>query len=132
MSSVNKVIVLGRLGADPEVRNTQSGKAVCNFTMATSEKWTKDGQAQEKTEWHRVAVFGKLAELCGQYLHKGKQCFVEGKLQTRSWETDTGEKRYTTEIVAMSVQFLGGGQQDQSGGQNDPFAEFSGDNDIPY
>lgn len=106
MSSVNKVILVGRLGADPEIRNANNGKEVCNFSMATSERWIKEGQDQEKTEWHRVVVWGKLAEICAKYLHKGSQCYVEGKIQTRSWENDLGEKQYSTEIVALSVQFL--------------------------
>jgi single-strand DNA-binding protein len=107
--SVNKVIVLGRLGQDPELKYTAGGSAVCNFSLATSESWTdKSGQKQERTEWHRVVVWGKLAELCNQYLSKGRQAFVEGKLQTRSWEDKQGQKRYTTEVQATTVQFIGG------------------------
>ena len=108
--SVNKVILLGRLGQDPELKYTPSGAAVCNFSMATSESWTdkNSGQKQERTEWHRVVVWGKLAELCNQYLSKGRQAFVEGRLQTRSWEDKQGQKRYTTEINAATVQFIGG------------------------
>lgn len=105
---VNKVLLIGRLGGDPEVRYTSSGGAVANFTMATNESWTgKDGQKQERTEWHRIVVWGKLAEICGQYLSKGREAFVEGKLQTREWNDKEGAKRYTTEIVAANVQFLG-------------------------
>lgn len=108
--SVNKVIVLGRLGQDPELRYTPTGNSVCNFSLATSENWTdKSGQRQEKTEWHRIVVWGKLAELCNQYLGKGRQCYVEGKLQTRSWDDQQGNKKYTTEILASTVQFLGAG-----------------------
>lgn len=107
--SVNKVIILGRLGQDPELKYTPSGAAVCNFSLATSESWTdKAGQKQEKTEWHRIVVWGKLAELCNQYLAKGRQAFVEGKLQTRSWDDKDGTKRYSTEIMANTVQFIGG------------------------
>lgn len=107
--SVNKVILLGRLGQDPELKYTPSGAAVCNFSMATSESWNdKSGQKQEKTEWHRIVVWGKLAELCNQYLTKGRQAYVEGRLQTRSWEDQQGQKRYTTEINANTVQFIGG------------------------
>lgn len=109
--SVNKVILVGRLGQDPELRFTPSGSAVCNFTLATSEAWTDkaSGQKNEKTEWHRIVVWGKLGELCKQYLAKGRQAFIEGRLQTRSWDDQaTGQKRYTTEIVAGTVQFLGG------------------------
>ena len=124
--SVNKVMILGRLGQDPETRETNSGNSVCNFSVATSESWKdKSGEKQEKTEWHRVAAFGKLAEICGQYLSKGSQCFVEGKLQTRSWEDNAGEKRYTTEILASSVQFMGGNKN------VDNSVEDSGD-EIPF
>lgn len=116
MSGVNKVIILGRLGQDPELKTTPTGNSVCNFSIATSESWNdKSGQKQERTEWHRIVVWGKLAELCGQYLSKGRQAYVEGKLATRSWDQD-GVKRYATEINAMSVQFIGGqdGAQSQS------------------
>jgi single-strand DNA-binding protein len=107
--SVNKVIILGRLGQDPELKYTPGGMAVCNFTLATSESWAdKAGQKQERTEWHRIVVWGKLAELCNQYLTKGRQAFIEGALQTRSWDDKSGQKRYTTEIVAKTVQFIGG------------------------
>ena len=108
--SVNKVIILGRLGQDPELKYTPGGMAVCNFTLATSESWAdKAGQKQERTEWHRIVVWGKLAELCNQYLTKGRQAFIEGSLQTRSWDDKTsGQKRYTTEINAKTVQFIGG------------------------
>ncbi len=107
-SGVNKVILIGRLGSDPEVRYTNNGGAVANFNMATNESWTdKSGQKQERTEWHRVVVWGKLGELCGQYLAKGRQAFVEGRLQTRDWADKEGVKRYTTEIVAQNIQFLG-------------------------
>jgi single-strand DNA-binding protein len=113
--SVNKVIILGRLGQDPELKYTPSGTSVCNFSLATSESWTdKSGQKQEKTEWHRIVVWGKLAELCNQYLTKGRQAFVEGKLQTRSWEDKDGSKRYATEILASTVQFIGGAQASNS------------------
>ena len=110
--SVNKVIILGRLGQDPELKYTPSGAAVCNFSLATSETWTdkNSGQKNEKTEWHRIVVWGKLAELCNQYLSKGRQAFVEGKIQTRSWDDKDGNKRYTTEISASTVQFIGANQ----------------------
>ncbi len=109
MSGVNKVIVLGRLGADPEVKNVSSNQTVARLSLATSENWTdREGQKQERTEWHRIVVWGKLAELCGKYLTKGRQVYVEGRLQTRSWEDPQGQKKYTTEIVANTVQFLGG------------------------
>lgn len=106
--SVNKVILIGRLGNNPEIRYTPSGAAVANFNIATSENWNdKSGQKQERTEWHRIVVWGKLAELCNQYLTKGRQVFIEGRLQTRQWDDKDGNKRYTTEIVANTVQFLG-------------------------
>lgn len=109
MSGVNKAILVGRLGADPEMRYTQSGQGVCRFNVATSENWNdKDGQRKERTEWHRVVVWGKMATVCSEYLKKGRQVYVEGRLQTRSWEDKTtGNKRYSTEVVAMTVQFLG-------------------------
>ena len=109
MSVVNKVIIIGRLGRDPEVRYTPDGVAIANFSVATSEEW-KDkntGEKKEKTEWHRIVAYRKLAELCGEYLTKGKQVYIEGKLQTREWEDKDRNKRMTTEIVANEVQFLG-------------------------
>ncbi|MFY2560108.1 single-stranded DNA-binding protein [Corallococcus terminator] len=106
---VNKVILIGNLGADPEVRFTPGGQAVANFRIATSESWLdKSGQKQERTEWHRIVVWGKLAELCGEYLKKGRQCYVEGRLQTREWMDKENRKNYTTEVVANAVTFLGG------------------------
>jgi single-strand DNA-binding protein len=108
MASVNKVILVGNLGADPEVRYTPSGAAVANFSLATTDQWTnKDGGKEEKTEWHRIVAFNRLGEICGEYLHKGKQVYIEGKIQTRSWEDKEGIKRYTTEIVALGMQMLG-------------------------
>lgn len=107
--SVNKVILVGRLGQNPEVRYTPSGSAVANFSVATNEAWTdKSGQKQERTEWHRIVVWGKLAELCAKYLEKGRQCYVEGRLQTRSWQDKDGQTKYSTEVQAQTVQFLGG------------------------
>lgn len=140
--SVNKVMLMGRLGADPELRTISSGQAVANFNLATSENWVdRDGQKQEKTEWHRVVVWGKLAELCRQYLSKGRQVFVEGKLQTRSWEDQQGQKRYTTEIVASNIQFIGGANDRpaannyNSGGPAMDFSpepSFDSSEDIPF
>ncbi len=107
--SVNKVILIGHLGADPEIRYTPSGQPVANFRLATSESWNdKSGQRQERTEWHRIVVWGKLAELCGEYLAKGRQVYVEGRIQTRQWDDRDGNKRYTTEVQAREVTFLGG------------------------
>ena len=136
MAGINKVIIVGNLGKDPELRHTPTGQAVANFSVATSESWNdKAGQKQERTEWHRIVVWGKLGELCAKYLGKGRQVYVEGKLQTRAWDDKEGQKRYTTEVVAATVQFLGGAQgatdrsfsQDSSfggggGGGNDPFS----------
>jgi single-strand DNA-binding protein len=128
--SINKVILIGNLGQNPEVKHSASGQAICNLSIATNESWTdKNGQKQEKTEWHRVVVFGKLAEICGQYLQKGRQAYIEGKLQTRSWQDKDNQTRYTTEVVAQSVQFLGGNAgagRSQSGNAeygNNPYAQ---------
>ena len=109
MAGINKVILVGRLGKDPEVRYTPSGAAVANFTIATSEEWKdKDsGEKQERTEWHRVVAWRRLGEICGEYLHKGSQVYIEGRLQTKSWEDREGNKRYTTEVVAQTMQMLG-------------------------
>lgn len=106
MSGVNKVILVGRLGKDPEVKYTSAGKALCNINMATSNKY-KDGSGEwkEKTEWHKVVVWGKLAEVCGEYLKKGSQIYMEGSLQTRSWDKD-GETKYATEVVGTTMQML--------------------------
>ena len=108
MASVNKAILVGNLGAEPEVRYTPSGKAVASFRLATSEQWTgKDGEKSEKTEWHRIVAWARLGEICGEYLHKGSQVYIEGRLQTRTWEDRAGNKRSTTEIVAQAMQMLG-------------------------
>jgi single-strand DNA-binding protein len=107
---VNKVILIGNLGADPELRYTPSGQAVCDLRLATNEQWTdKNGQKQERTEWHRVVMWGKPAEICKQYLTKGQKLYVEGRLQTRSWDDKEGNKRYSTEIIGTDFMFLGGG-----------------------
>jgi len=106
-ASINKVILIGNLGSDPEVKYTPSGTAVANFNIATNESWNnKDGKKEERTEWHRIVVWSRLAELCGEYLAKGKTAYIEGRLQTREWNDKDGNKRYTTEIVAQTVQFL--------------------------
>lgn len=110
MASVNKVILIGNLGSDPEVKYTPSGAAVANFNVATNESWTgKDGKKEERTEWHRIVAWSKLAELCGEYLSKGRTVYIEGRLQTREWNDKDGNKRYTTEVVAQTIQFLGSG-----------------------
>lgn len=108
MASVNKAIIVGNLGRDPEMRYTQSNTPVATFSVATTDQWTdKNGERQERTEWHRVVAWARLAEICGQYLQKGKQVYIEGRLQTREWEDKDGQKRYTTEIVAREMQMLG-------------------------
>ena len=117
MASVNKVILIGNLGRDPELRYTQTGQAVANFTLATSDRWNdRDGNAQERTEWHRIVVWAKQAENCAQYLSKGRSVYVEGRIQTREWEDKEGNKRHTTEIVAQNVRFLGGPRGGGPGG----------------
>jgi len=136
MGSVNKVILIGNLGRDPELRYTQGGQGVANFTLATNERWRdKDGNNQERTEWHRIVVWGKTAENCAQYLQKGRSVYVEGRLQTREWEDKDGHKRNTTEVVALNVTFLGnqrggggpgGGPSPESGGPEPPA------DDIPF
>jgi single-strand DNA-binding protein len=111
MASVNKVILIGNLGRDPETRYMPDGGAITNISIATTETWKdKNGDKQEKTEWHRVAFFGKLAEIAGEYLKKGSQVYVEGRLQTRKWQDKDGQDKYTTEIVANAMQMLGSRQ----------------------
>lgn len=127
--SVNKVLLIGRLGSDPEIRYTPSGAAVANFSLATNESWNdKNGQKQERTEWHRVVVWGKLAQLCGEYLRKGRQCYVEGRLQTRQWQDKEGQTKYTTEVIATTIQFLGaGGERSANPGMSAGGGQKSGD-----
>jgi len=108
MAGINKVILIGNLGRDPELRHTTSGIPVANFTMATTERWSdQSGERQERTEWHKIVVWNKQAEICNEYLTKGKQVYVEGSLQTREWTDRDGNKRYTTEVKARTVQMLG-------------------------
>ncbi|MFP8871991.1 MAG: single-stranded DNA-binding protein [Myxococcota bacterium] len=123
MAGINKAILIGNLGRDPELRYTQNGQAVVNFSLATSENWMdKGGERQERTEWHRIVAWGKTGELCAQYLSKGRTVYIEGRIQTRDWEDKEGMKRQTTEINATTVQFLGGprGDGDSSGGYSGP------------
>lgn len=130
MSGVNKVILVGRLGADPEIKAVGNAQSVARLSVATSESWTgKDGQKQERTEWHRVVVWGRQAENCAKHLSKGRQVYVEGRLQTRSWEdTASGQKKYATEIVATTVQFLGAGtgaeRSSGTGASTESFNDF--------
>jgi len=117
---INKAIIIGNLGNDPEVRYTQSGAQVTTFSVATSERWKgQDGQMQESTEWHRIVAWKRLAEICGEYLHKGSKVYIEGRIQTRKWQDNSGNDRYTTEIVAREMKMLspkGGGAGDSYGG----------------
>jgi single-strand DNA-binding protein len=118
MASLNKVMVIGNLGADPEMRYTANGNAVTTFNVATNESWTDgSGERRERTEWFSVVTWNRLAETCAQYLTKGRSVYVEGRLQTRSWEGQDGQKRYRTEVVAETVRFLGG--RDSGGGGGD-------------
>ena len=133
---VNKAILIGNLGADPEVRYTQSGTAVANFNLATTETWTKDGNKEEKTEWHRIVAFGRLGEICGEYLSKGSKAYIEGRIQTRQWDDKDGNKRYTTEIVAREMKILTPRGASGSGGSDlddqSPLPEPSMGDDVPF
>jgi single-strand DNA-binding protein len=141
-AGVNKAMLIGHLGRDPEMRYTPSGLAVANFTMATSENWTnKDGTKESRTEWHRIVAFGRLAEICGEYLSKGRQVYIEGRIQTREWEDKDGNKRYTTEIVAREMQMLGS-KDSEGASKTKPQSQMSEvpepnypdaqDDDIPF
>ena len=137
MAGINKVILVGNLGRDPEIRYTSGGASVANFTLATSERWTdKSGEKQERTEWHKIVAWGKLAEICGEYMSKGKQVYIEGKIQTRSWEDKDGQTRYTTEIKADNIMLLGrkGNFDDDGFGnqRNEPSGDDINDDDIPF
>lgn len=137
---INKVILIGNLGADPEVRYAQNGTAVANFRVATTETWTKDGKKEEQTEWHRIVAFARLGEICGEYLAKGSKVYIEGRLQTRKWDDRDGNTRYTTEIVAREMKMLSprGAADSGAGGsrsreEEPPYPEPSsmGD-DVPF
>ncbi|NLD93899.1 MAG: single-stranded DNA-binding protein [Fibrobacter sp.] len=126
MASVNKAILIGNLGRDPEFKYTPGGQPVATFTLATTERFAdKSGQKQERTEWHNVVAWGKLAELCNQYLKKGRSVYIEGRITTRSWDDKDNVKRYKTEIVANTLQFIGGGNQSSQGGGGAPDPEYS-------
>jgi single-strand DNA-binding protein len=148
MAGINKAIIVGRLGRDPEVRYTPDGTAVANFSVATSEEWKdkNSGEKRERTEWHRIVAFRRLGEICGEYLSKGRQVYIEGRIQTRDWEDKDGVKRYTTEIVADKMQMLGskddfggsrgggaapGGTRPQDSAPGPAYADM-GDDDIPF
>lgn len=139
---INKAIIVGNLGADPEIRYTQSGSAVATFNVATTERWRdQEGQSQESTEWHRIVAWRKLAEICGEYLHKGSKVYIEGKIQTRKWQDQNGNDRWTTEIVAREMKMLdrresgggsqGGGLQDQAYPEPSPGYGGVGE-DVPF
>ena len=150
MASVNKVIVVGNLGKDPETRFLPDGKAVCNFSVATTDKWTDKAtnEKKEATEWHRISSFGRLAEICGEYLKKGSQVYIEGKLRTRKWQDKEGQDRYSTDIIADVMQMLGsrsgmgGGEpretrEPAAAGESRPAKKPAGqfqdmDDDIPF
>ena len=129
MASINKVILVGNLGRDPETRYTPDGAAITNISVATTDKWKdkQSGESREATEWHRVAFFGKLAEIAGQYLKKGSQVYIEGRLRTRKWQDKEGNDRYTTEVVARTFQFL-----DKKTSDGVPPGYAGEDDDIPY
>ena len=143
MASLNKVMLIGNLGKDPEVRYTQSGTAVASFSVATSEKFkNKSGEWEERTEWHNITLWGRLAEIAGEYLAKGKTVFIEGRLQTRKWQDRDGNDRYTTEVVGDKMQMLGGkgersggssGRDDHGGGDSGYTGGFDpGSDEIPF
>jgi len=134
---INKVILIGNLGADPEVRYTQNGTAVTNFRVATTEKFKQNDEWKEQTEWHRVVAFGRLGEICGEYLSKGSKVYIEGRLQTRKWEDRDGNARYTTEIVAREMKMLsarGAGGGDSTRQEEPPFPKPPSDfeDDVPF
>jgi single-strand DNA-binding protein len=145
--SLNKVMLIGNLGADPEIRHTPSGAAVANFNMATSRSWNKDGKWEEKTDWHRIVAWDRLAETCQQYLKKGSKVYIEGRIETRSWDdASTGQKRYMTEVIANQMIMLdpppgGGGvrrgaarpaEQAAGNGGEYEFPETDYDDDLPF
>ena len=144
---INKAILIGRLGKDPEVRSTPSGQTVCRFSLATDEKFTdRNGEKQERTEWHNIVVWGKLAEICGQYLRKGKLVYIDGAIRTDSWEDkESGQKKYRTEIVAQNMKMLDKKGDDEGGsyggggyagarksGAAAPAQEVEDDDDVPF
>jgi len=142
MASINKVILVGNLGNDPELRTTPEGQKVCSFSIATSENWTdKSGQRQERTQWHRITVWGRQAENCAQYLTRGRHVYIEGRISYRQWDDrETGQKKYATDIVAQTVQFLGSAREatgrTASASSQVPATNFETsnftDNDIPF
>jgi len=141
MSSVNKVILIGRLGSDPELRYSESGNAMASIRMATEETWKKDGEKQSRTEWHTVKAFGRLAEIIGEFLVKGSQAYIEGRISTRKWKDKEGNDRYSTEIIADQMRMLGGKSttakkegkaKEPTGADDDAPAQAEFDDDIPF
>lgn len=134
MSSVNKAIILGNVGKDPEVRYLSDGKAAANFSVATSETWKdKSGEKQEKTEWHRISAFGKLAEIIGEYVKKGSQLYIEGRITTRKWSDKDGTEKYTTEIIADQMRLLGGRSEKSEAKPAAKAGKFDDmEDDIPF
>lgn len=138
MASVNKILLIGNLGKDPEIRTTPNGQTIAKFPLATKENWTdQENTKQERTEWHNIVVWGKQAQMCGQFLSKGRQVYIEGAIRSRSYDDKEGNKRYVTEIVAQRVQFLGGNPQGSSGSvgsfgdsSSAPIADDS--DDVPF
>lgn len=138
-NGINKAILIGNLGSDPEHKHTPGGASVCNFSIATNESWTdKAGKKQERTEWHRIVVWGRSADACARYLSKGRPVYVEGRIQTRKWDDKNGVTRYITEIVAVHVQFLGSGGGDRRDDETPPPSDEWGGagvddgDDIPF
>jgi len=134
---INKATLIGNLGQDPEIRYTQSGTRVATFTVATTERWKgQDGQMQESTEWHRIVAWQRLAEICGEYLHKGSRVYIEGKIQTRKWQDQNGNDRYTTEIVAREMKMLTpqNGQSSSDNGYSppEPPPQYNSGEDVPF
>jgi single-strand DNA-binding protein len=137
MASVNKVILIGNLGKDPELRYTPSGQAVATFSIATTDKWRdKDGQLQERTDWHNIVLWGRQAELANEYLKKGRSVYLEGRIQTRNYDDKDGVKRYITEIIVQRMQFLGGraegGAEQAAPPPEEPAESTSEDDDLPF
>ena len=131
---INRVTLVGRLGQDAELRYTTNGTAVSNFSVATTNTWVKDGEKQEKTEWHKVVVFGKSAEFAGEYVRKGSLVYIEGRLQTRSWEDKEGNKRYTTEVVAQTLRLLDSRRErgETAEREEEPYTSPNDESDVPF
>ena len=133
MASLNKVMIIGNLGKDPEIRATTTGQSVATFSIATSEKFkNKNGEQEERTEWHKVVLWGKLADIAGQYLTKGKTVYIEGRIQTRKWEGKDGQDRYTTEIVGETMKMLGGKEGPSKGTENAESDASYQEMDVPF